>query len=48
LISNYSSIKILGDVIKVYEKGADDWWKGEVRGKVGLFPANYIETEINV
>ena len=38
----------LGDVIKVYEKGADDWWKGEVRGKVGLFPANYIETEINV
>ena len=41
-------ISHLGDIIKVFEKGEDDWWKGEVNGKVGLFPANYIETEISV
>ncbi|CAK8672395.1 unnamed protein product [Clavelina lepadiformis] len=37
-----------GDVIKVFEKGADDWWRGEVNGKVGLFPANYVDVEISV
>ena len=23
--------------------GEDDWWKGELRGAIGLFPANYVE-----
>jgi len=35
------------DVIEVYEKGEDDWWKGSrvdgEEGKVGLFPANYVQ-----
>ena len=37
-----------GDVISVYEKGEDGWWKGEVHGRIGLFPANYVEIEIDV
>jgi len=33
------------DVIEVYEKGEDDWWRGARvdQGKVGLFPANYVQ-----
>lgn len=31
------------DIITVIERGADpDWWKGEVDGHSGLFPANYV------
>ncbi|TKA49946.1 hypothetical protein B0A49_12201 [Cryomyces minteri] len=33
-----------GDKIKVLKKtdSTDDWWEGEVRGKTGSFPANYV------
>ena len=27
----------------VLDKVDDGWWKGELRGKVGLFPGNYVE-----
>ena len=31
------------DIITILERGADpDWWKGELDGRSGLFPANYI------
>ena len=31
------------DMITLVERGADpDWWKGELDGRSGLFPANYI------
>ena len=32
-----------GDIINIYEKQADGWWQGELRGKVGIFPATYVE-----
>ncbi|EMC99108.1 hypothetical protein BAUCODRAFT_65537 [Baudoinia panamericana UAMH 10762] len=34
-----------GDRIKVVKKtdSVDDWWEGELRGRVGSFPANYVE-----
>ena len=34
-----------GDRIKVVKKteSTDDWWDGELRGKVGAFPANYVQ-----
>lgn len=34
-----------GDVINITAKSdsTDDWWTGELNGKKGIFPANYIE-----
>jgi len=34
-----------GDRIKVVRRteSTDDWWEGELRGRVGSFPANYVE-----
>jgi hypothetical protein len=34
-----------GDRIRVIQKtnSTDDWWKGELRGVQGAFPANYVE-----
>ena len=34
-----------GDKIRVVKKtdSQDDWWDGELRGKVGVFPANYVQ-----
>ena len=35
-----------GDKIKVIKKtgSTDDWWEGELKGMVGPFPANYVQT----
>ncbi|CAF0956735.1 unnamed protein product, partial [Didymodactylos carnosus] len=35
----------VGDIINVLEKNLEDegWWKGEINGKVGVFPDNYVE-----
>ncbi|KAK3577079.1 hypothetical protein CHS0354_037106 [Potamilus streckersoni] len=32
-----------GDVIKLLEKIDEEWFKGEVHGKVGMFPASFVE-----
>ena len=32
-----------GDVITNIEEVSDGWWLGDVNGKRGLFPANYVE-----
>ncbi|GAA5852461.1 hypothetical protein JCM9279_003455 [Rhodotorula babjevae] len=32
-----------GDTIRVLEKVSDEWWRGELRGRTGIFPTNYIE-----
>jgi len=32
-----------GDLIAVYDKQEDGWWQGELNGKVGIFPATYVE-----
>uniref|UniRef100_A0A665TWI1 Osteoclast-stimulating factor 1 n=1 Tax=Echeneis naucrates TaxID=173247 RepID=A0A665TWI1_ECHNA len=35
-----------GDTIKILsKKGHSGWWRGEVYGRVGLFPANYVEED---
>lgn len=33
----------LGDIITVVNKEDEGWWEGELNGKKGLFPANYVE-----
>lgn len=32
-----------GDIVNVYDTTFKDWWKGENRGMVGIFPNNYVE-----
>lgn len=32
-----------GDLIAVIESQYKDWWKGSLRGQVGIFPTNYVE-----
>ena len=32
-----------GDKIKLVSKEDDSWWKGELNGKVGVFPSTYVE-----
>jgi Variant SH3 domain/UBA/TS-N domain len=32
-----------GDIITVTEPIAGDWWKGQLRDRVGAFPSNYVE-----
>lgn len=32
-----------GDVIAVLESVFKDWWKGALRGQIGIFPLNYVE-----
>ena len=32
-----------GDTVTVVNKDEADWWKGECKGKTGVFPSNYVE-----
>ncbi|RLV91981.1 Protein hob1 [Spathaspora sp. JA1] len=33
-----------GDIIKLLQQDSDsEWWKGELNGKIGNFPANYVQ-----
>ncbi len=32
-----------GDKIKIVDSSDRDWWKGELNGRIGLFPSNYVE-----
>ncbi|XP_017282357.1 proto-oncogene vav isoform X2 [Kryptolebias marmoratus] len=37
-----------GDTIRILsKKGHSGWWRGEVYGRVGLFPANYVEEDFS-
>jgi signal transducing adaptor molecule len=31
-----------GEIINVVECAYTEWWRGELRGKIGIFPANYV------
>lgn len=31
-----------GDLIRVIDSAYKDWWKGEYRGQIGIFPVNYV------
>ena len=34
-----------GDILTILEKELEDsgWWKGELNGRVGVFPDNFVE-----
>ncbi|KIO32004.1 hypothetical protein M407DRAFT_67208, partial [Tulasnella calospora MUT 4182] len=32
-----------GDIIKVVDRQYKDWWRGQLKGKTGIFPVNYVE-----
>ena len=32
-----------GDAVMVTAKEEEAWWRGEVGGKSGVFPSNYVE-----
>ncbi|KAI0761840.1 hypothetical protein BD413DRAFT_587977 [Trametes elegans] len=32
-----------GDIIKVVDRNYKDWWRGQVKGRTGIFPVNYVE-----
>ncbi|KAI8809341.1 myosin IF [Cladochytrium replicatum] len=34
-----------GDSITIVSKDDEGWWTGSIKGKKGLFPANYVEAE---
>ncbi|XP_029930992.1 guanine nucleotide exchange factor VAV3-like isoform X2 [Myripristis murdjan] len=34
-----------GDIVKIYSKMPNGWWRGEVNGRVGWFPSTYVEEE---
>ncbi|KAI4541583.1 hypothetical protein MG293_008725 [Ovis ammon polii] len=35
-----------GDIIKILnKKGQQGWWRGEIYGRVGWFPSNYVEED---
>ena len=31
-----------GDIIKVVDREYKDWWRGQLRGRTGIFPVNYV------
>jgi hypothetical protein len=31
-----------GEVIKVVDRGYKDWWRGQLKGRTGIFPVNYV------
>ena len=31
-----------GDIITILEKSDPNWYKGECKGRIGLFPTNYV------
>lgn len=32
-----------GDIVTLVSTDDPSWWKGEIKGAVGLFPSNYVE-----
>lgn len=34
-----------GQVIRLYNRDASGWWDGEVDGKRGWFPSNYVTAD---
>ncbi|KAH9849897.1 hypothetical protein C2E23DRAFT_837847 [Lenzites betulinus] len=32
-----------GEIIKVVDRNYKDWWRGQLKGRTGIFPVNYVE-----
>jgi hypothetical protein len=37
-----------GQVIHVLNRDASGWWDGELEGRRGWFPSNYVNTDISL
>ena len=37
----------VGDVISNVQTAEGGWWEGELRGKKGMFPENFVKVQIN-
>ena len=46
VVYRWQSVVLLGDVITIFHKQDDGWWQGELNGKVGIFPASYVEWSV--
>lgn len=33
-----------GDIVTIVAREDDVWWCGQSKGKMGMFPSNYVET----
>jgi len=33
----------VGDIVKIIDQSDDGWWEGELNGKHGMFPENFVE-----
>jgi signal transducing adaptor molecule len=33
---------VMGDIIKVLDRVYNDWWKGQLGDRTGIFPSNYV------
>lgn len=33
---------VKGDIIKVVDRNYKDWWRGQLKGRTGIFPVNYV------
>ncbi|CAL4060442.1 unnamed protein product, partial [Meganyctiphanes norvegica] len=33
---------VIGDIVRIVDKPHDTWWMGEINGRRGLFPSNYV------
>lgn len=36
-----------GDIIKVVDRGYKDWWRGQLKGRTGIFPVNYVVSTLS-
>jgi hypothetical protein len=34
-----------GDILVIHRKDAAGWWEGELNGKVGWIPSNYVKEQ---
>ena len=37
-----------GDIIKVVDRNYKDWWRGQLKGRTGIFPVNYVVCKLIV
>jgi len=37
----------VGDILTVIKKEEEGWWEGDLNGKTGMFPSNFVEVLTN-
>lgn len=36
-----------GEIIRVVDRAYKDWWRGQLRGRTGIFPVNYVVCKVS-